>query len=150
MEAFDMAHKLSFAGRFSPVPFTASPIYITSQIVAPQLGSVRVFIPPQYWNEEAIMDVAREIASTLGPTEQFDVGIALETNDPTAPGAARSGEAARLTKIDSRSNALVLRLGNSVWRATYPRLQFEPISLDEWRAYLGTEASAWSVAFVSD
>lgn len=131
-----MARKLAFAGSHSTTPFKASPVYITSQIAAPELSSCRVFIPLQYWTQDGIMDVAREIASTLGPSEQFDVGIAPDENDPDGPGAARSGEPARVTKIDPQSSLLVLRLPSSTWKANYPRLDFEAIGPDEWRRHV--------------
>ena len=79
------------------------------------------------------MDVAREIASVLGPLEQFDIGIAPDESDPSGPGASRSGEPARLTKIDPLSPVVVLRVEDSTWRAVYPRLNFERIGRDEWR-----------------
>jgi len=131
-----MAHKLSLAGQYSSPPFKASPVYITSQIGAPELSSCRVFIPLQFWTQEGVMDAAREIASTLGPLEQFDVGIAPDENDPSGPGAARSGEPGRLTKIDPRSPVIALRLDDSTWKAAYPRLSFEPIGRDEWRRHV--------------
>ncbi|GEM_PF-6464083 len=134
MEAFDMARKLAFAGQYSPVPFSASPIYITSQLLAPELASCRVFVPIRYWTEEHVMDVAREIACILGPTEQFDVGLAPEESDPDKPGAAISSEPARVTKIDPHSGIVALRMGQQAWKAAYPRLTFEPIGYDEWRA----------------
>jgi hypothetical protein len=133
LEAFDMARKLELAGKYAVVPFKASPIYITSQVAAPELSSCRVFVPLRYWTQESIMDVARDIASTLGPMEQFDVGIAPEESDPDEPGAARSGEPVRLTKIDPESPLIVLRLDTEAWKAVYPRLEFEPIGHDEWR-----------------
>lgn len=136
MEAFDMARKLEFSGRYSAVPFTASPVYITSQIAAPELSSCRVFIPLEHWTQEGVMDVAREVAATLGPSEQFDIGIAPEESHPEEPGAARSGEPGRLTKIDPESALLVLRLEKSTWKAAYPRLDFEPIGYAEWRQHL--------------
>jgi hypothetical protein len=131
-----MARKLALAGKYSSVPFKASPVYITSQVAAPELSSCRVFVPLQYWTVEGVMDVARDIASTLGPMEQFDVGIAPEENDPDEPGAARSGEPGRLTKIDPESPLLALRIEKSTYQAVYPRLDFEPIGYDEWRAHV--------------
>lgn len=82
------------------------------------------------------MDVAREIASILGPLEQFDVGIAPDESDPSGPGAARSGEPGRLTKIDPSAPLVALRLEDSTWKAEYPRLQFQPIGRDEWRRHV--------------
>ncbi|HEV3310239.1 MAG TPA: hypothetical protein VG815_06960, partial [Chloroflexota bacterium] len=110
MEAFDMARKLELAGRFSAPPFTASPVYITAQIAAPELSSCRVFVPFRYWTQDGLMDVAREIAATLGPMEQFDIGIAPEQTDTEGAGGPRGGEPGRLTKIDPQSPILVLRL----------------------------------------
>jgi len=136
MEAFDMARKLELAGKYSVVPFTASPVYITSQIGAPENSSCRVFVPLRYWTVDGIMDVAREIASTLGPMEQFDIGIAPDEGNPGGPGGARSGEPGRLTKIDPESPVIVLRLEGSAWKAVYPRLDFEPIGPDQWRVAL--------------
>lgn len=136
MEAFDMARKLAVAGRHTTPPFMASPIYITSQIGAPELSSCRVFVPLRYWTEEGVMDVASEIASILGPLEQFDVGIAPDESPPSGPAAGRSGEPGRLTKIDPQSPVIALRLEDSTWRAVYPRLRFERIGLDEWRRHV--------------
>ena len=136
MEAFDMARKLSLAGKYGSPPFTASPIYITSQIGAPELSSCRVFVPLQHWTEEGVMDVAREIASILGPFEQFDIGIAPLESAAAGPGAGRSGEPGRLTKIDPRSPVVVLRLQDDSWKAEYPRLAFTSIGRDEWRRHL--------------
>lgn len=82
------------------------------------------------------MDVAREVASTLGPSEQFDIGMAPEESDPAEPGAARSGEPGRLIKIDPLSPTVVLRLDGSAWSAAYPRLEFQPIGHEEWRAHV--------------
>lgn len=141
-----MARKLALAGKYSPVPFIASPIYITSQIAAPQLASLQVYVPPERWSEEAVMDVAREIASTLGPTEQYDIGIWLEKNSPYEPGAAAtSGPGARVTKLDPGVNVIVLRMGDTAWRATYPRLDFERIGVNEWEMYIATGAAGFGV-----
>lgn len=134
MEAFDMARKLALAGRLSSVPFSASPIYITSQIAAPELSSLRVFVPREHWTRDGVMDVAREIAAILGPTEQFDIGIALEASSSRGPGASETGEPARVTKIARDSDVVVLRMEGEAWRATYPRLDFERIPFDAWRA----------------
>src|SRR5579884_162004 len=134
MEAFDMAWKLSLAGKLSPVPFKASPIYISSQVGSPMYGSCRVFVPMEHWTDEGLMDVAREIASTLGPTEQFDVGIAPEESAPDEPGASRSGEPARLTKLDPESDLILLMVDGFTWKANYPRLDFHRIGVDEWRS----------------
>jgi len=82
------------------------------------------------------MDVAREIASVLGPLEQFDIGIAPDENDPSGPGAARSAEPGRVTKIDPGSPVIALRLDDATWKAEYPRLSFVPIGHDEWRRHV--------------
>jgi hypothetical protein len=150
VEAFDMARKLAFAGKHSPIPFMASPVYIGSQIAWPLLGSCRVFVPLEFWTDEGVMDVAREIASTLGPTEQFDVGIAPEMNDPNLPGGSISGEPARLTKIDPESDLLVLRLNDAAWKTHYPRLEFDPIGLDEWRRHVDRGIAANPVEEVAE
>jgi hypothetical protein len=68
--------------------------------------------------------------------EQFDIGIAPDESDPSGPGAARSGEPGRLTKIEPRSPIIALRLDASAWKATYPRLVFESIGWDEWRTHV--------------
>ncbi len=134
MEAFDMAWKLSLAGQYSPVPFKASPIYITSQVASPLYASCRVFVPMEHWTDEGVMEVAREIASTLGPSEQFDIGIAPEENALNEPGASRTGEPARVTKLDPEANVLLLLVEGSTWIARYPQLHFQRIGIDEWRA----------------
>jgi hypothetical protein len=131
-----MAHKLAIAGRHSRVPFTASPIYITSQVAAPVLASCRVFIPLRHWIRDGVMDVAREIACTIGPGEQFDIGLAPEESEPTGPAAGRSGEPGRVTKIDPSSPIVVLRMEGLAWRAEYPRLDFAAIGYDEWRSHV--------------
>ena len=131
-----MARKLALAGKYSAVPFLASPVYITAQIAAPELSSCRVFVPLQHWTREGVMDVAREVASTLGPMEQYDVGITPEGFDPNKPGAVQGGEPGRLTKIDPESPLIALRLDELTWKATYPRLDFVPIGHDEWRTHV--------------
>lgn len=136
VEAFDMARKLALAGKYSAVPFTASPVYITSQIAAPELSSCRVFVPLQHWTRDGVMDVAREVASTLGPMEQYDIGIAPEGSDPNKPGPVQGGEPGRLTKIDPESPLIALRMDGLTWKATYPRLDFEAIGYDEWRTHV--------------
>lgn len=82
------------------------------------------------------MDVAREITSTIGPMEQFDIGLVPDEIDPDLAGASRSGEPGRITKIDPLSPFFVLRMGDQAWKGTYPRLDFESIGFDEWRQHV--------------
>src|SRR5437660_293522 len=139
MEAFDMARKLEFAGQYSPIPYSASPIYITSQIGASLLGSCRVFVPLQYWTRDGVMTVAREISETLGPGEQFDIGIMATSGGREKPGTVTSGEPARLTKFNPESPVVYLMIEGESWKAKYPRLDFQPIRPDEWMRSVGRE-----------
>ena len=77
MEAYDLSHKLAFAGRLSPVPFTTGPEFTNSVPAVPALSMVRIFVAPEDWSEENVFTVAREVARVLGPTEQFDIGIGI-------------------------------------------------------------------------
>lgn len=137
MEAYDLSHKLAYAGRRSPVPFTTGPEFTNSVPAVPVLSMLRIFIEADQWSEKNVMTVAREVARALGPTEQFDVGITLnrQTFDPDTPAAAAT---ARLMKLDRNDPRLVLRirdgLDDRIYTAHFPRLQFEPTGEDSWEA----------------
>jgi hypothetical protein len=144
MEAYDLSHKLAYAGRRSPVPFTTGPEFTNSVPAVPVLSMLRIFLQPDQWSEENVMTVAREVARALGPTEQFDVGITVARNryDPNIPAA---GVTARLMKLDRNDPRLTLRiqegLGDRVYTARFPRLQFEPSGDEDfWRAHFAPGA----------
>jgi hypothetical protein len=80
MEAYDLSHKLAYAGRLSPVPFVTGPEFTNSVPVVPVLAMLRIFVEPRNWSEENVKIIAREVARTLGSTEQFDVGMTHTTN----------------------------------------------------------------------
>lgn len=138
MEAYDLSHKLAYAGRLSPVPFITGPEFTNSVPAVPVLSMLRIFVSAEDWSEENIKTVAREVARVLGPTEQFDVGIArsnLRSYDPDTPA---SGVTARLIKLNPRQPDVVLRVsdgvGDRAYRARFPRLQFEPMGEDFWES----------------
>lgn len=137
MEAYDLSHKLAYAGRLSPVPFTTGPEFTNSVPAVPVLAMVRIFLAPERWSEENVLTVAREVARVLGPTEQFDVGITV-SHQRYAPDAPAAGNVARLIKLDRNDPAVVLRirqgLEDQAYRARFPRLQFEPTGEDFWRS----------------
>lgn len=138
MEAYDLSHKLAYLGRRCPVPFVTGPEYTNSVPGVPVLSMVRVFVQPDDWSEENVHLIAREIARSLGSTEQFDVGITLTSHPRYAPDIPASGNTARLTKLDREDPTLYLRIsdgnGDRVFRARFPRLQFEQIGEDFWRS----------------
>lgn len=143
MEAYDLSHKLAYAGRLSPVPFITGPEFTNSVPVVPVLAMLRIFVEPQNWSEENVQIIAREVARALGPTEQFDIGITHTTNvyDANIPA---SNATARLIKLDPNSPRvqLLMRDGNGdrVFEARFPRLQFEPTTESFWRSIYDTSA----------
>jgi hypothetical protein len=143
MEAYDLSHKLAYAGRLSPVPFVTGPEFTNSVPVVPVLAMLRIFVEPQNWSEENVKIIAREVARTLGATEQFDIGITHTTNvyDPDIPA---SNATARLTKLDPRSPVVQLLIadgnGDRVFQARFPRLEFEPATESYWRSGYDTGA----------
>lgn len=143
MEVIDLSHKLAYAGRRSPVPFTTGPEYTNSVPGVPVLSTVRIFLAPELWSEDNIKNVAREIARVLGSGEQYDVGI-THTTAVYAPNVPAAGNTARITKLDRNSPRVLLWLkdgnGDRVFEARYPRLQFEHIADDFWRAIYGPSA----------
>src|SRR4051794_38045801 len=110
MEAYDLAHKLAYAGRRSPVPFSTGPEYTNSVPGVPVLSMLRIFVQQDDWSEENVKAVAREVARVLGPTEQFDIGIALQDLHVYTPNSPAAGVTARLMKLDPKSRELTLRI----------------------------------------
>lgn len=138
MEAYDLSHKLAYAGRRSSVPFTTGPEFTNSVPGIPVLAMLRIFIPAELWSEDNVKTVAREVARVLGPGEQFDIGITLADNHAFDPNTPASGDTARLMKLDPKDPNIVLRIsrgiGDTIFTARYPRLQFEPAGEDVWRS----------------
>jgi hypothetical protein len=137
MEAYDLSHKLAYAGRLSPVPFVTGPEFTNSVPVVPVLAMLRIFVAPENWSEANVMVIAREVARTLGATEQYDIGITHTTN-VYSPDAPASNQTARLIKLDPNSPRLQLYIsdvdGDRLYEARYPRLQFEPTGESFWRS----------------
>jgi hypothetical protein len=137
VEAYDLAHKLAFTGRHSPVPFTTGPEYTNSVPGVPVLSMLRIFILPEHWSRENVKTVAREVARVLGPGEQFDIGITLAEHayDPNTPA---TGMIARLMKLNPNDPHVTLLikegLEDQVFRARYPRLQWEEHGEDFWQS----------------
>jgi hypothetical protein len=127
VEAYDLAHKLAYAGRRSPVPFSTGAEYTNSVPGVPGISMIRIFLAPSDWSRENVILVAREICRVLGSTEQFDVGITQAThaygsNQPAA------GSIARLTKMDPNERMVELRfstgLQHTIYTARFPQLRF--------------------------
>ena len=137
MEAYDLSHKLAYAGTHSPVPFTTGPQYTNSVPGVPVLSMLRIFLQPEDWSEENVITVAREIARVLGSTEQFDVGM-TQAQHAYDPNSSAAGITARLMKLDRQSPQMVLRISggsaDKVYLARFPRLQFEPAGEDHWQS----------------
>ncbi|GAC1325588.1 MAG: hypothetical protein NVS2B16_19360 [Chloroflexota bacterium] len=138
MEAYDLSHKLAYTGLRSPVPFSTGPEYANSVPGVPVLSQLRVFIAPELWSDENVHVVAREIARVLGPTEQFDIGITLTDNRHFDANRSATGDTARLMKLNPNDPHVTLRvsrgIGDTIYRARFPRLQFEPVGEDMWRS----------------
>ena len=143
MEAYDLSHKLAYAGRLSPVPFMTGPEFTNSVPAVPVLSMLRIFVAPENWSEDNVKIIAREVARTVGATEQFDIGITHTTN-VYSPDAPASNETARLIKLDPNSPRLQLYIsdidGDRVYEARYPRLQFEPTEVSFWRSIYDASA----------
>jgi hypothetical protein len=138
MEAYDLAHKLAYAGRRSPVPFTTGPEYTNSVPGVPVLSMLRVFVMAEDWSFENVLIVAREVSRVLGSMEQFDVGITLAKH-AFGPNAPAAGVTARLMKLDSHGREVFLRVregiaGDKVYVARFPRLEFEFKGRDYWQS----------------
>lgn len=144
MEAYDLSRKLAYAGTHSPIPFTTGPEFTNGVPAVPVLSMLRIFVPPDLWSDENVKTVAREVARVLGPTEQFDIGIARANVATYGPTASASGVTARLIKLDPRSPEMVLRIRNGVedsaYRARFPRLEFEPMGEDFWQSLYSSGA----------
>lgn len=143
MDAYDLSHKLAYAGRLSPIPFVTGPEFTNSVPVVPVLAMLRIFVEPENWSEENVKIIAREIARALGATEQFDIGITHTTN-VYSPDTPASNETARLVKLDPDSPRVELLIsdieGDRIFAARYPRLQFEPTGESYWRSIYDTSA----------
>lgn len=138
MEPYDLSHKLSFAGRRSPVPFATGPEYLNSVPGVPVLSQLRVFIPRDLWNRENVMIAAREICRVLGASGQFDIGITQAGTVQYDENRIAAGDTARLMKLDRESPRVELLMrsseGDTVYGAAFPRLQFEEIGESTWRS----------------
>ena len=138
MDAYDLSHKLAFAGLRSPVQFKTGPEYINSVPGVPVLSMLRVFIDPADWSEESVIVAAREMARVLGPREQYDIGITRGGRTHYDANSTAAGTTARLTKLDPRSPEITLRIGDGnedrVYKARFPRLQFDPAGEDDWQS----------------
>ena len=138
MEAFDLAHKLAYAGNRSPVPFVTGPIYLNSVPAVPVCAQLRVFIEPSLWSAENVKIAAKEICRVLGATSQFDVGMTLAGKKSYDPNVSARGDTARLMKLKPDDPGVILlmegRVGDMLYGASFPRLQFEPVAEDSWRS----------------
>lgn len=144
MEAYDLSRKLMYAGSHSPIPFTTGPQFTNGVPAVPVLSMLRIFLSPELWSEDNVKIVAREVARVLGPTEQFDVGIARANVATYGPAVSASGVTARLIKLDPENPEMVLRIRNGVedkaFRARFPRLEFEPMGEDFWQSLYSSGA----------
>jgi hypothetical protein len=138
MEAFDLAHKLAYAGFRSPVPFVTGPIYLNSVPAVPVCAQLRIFIEPKLWSEENVKIVSKEVCRILGATSQFDIGMTLAGKKTYDANVSARGDTARLMKLDVNSPSVQLflegRVGDILFEARFPRLQFEAIGDDSWRS----------------
>jgi hypothetical protein len=138
MEAFDLAHKLAYAGEHSPVPFLTGPRFLNSVVAVPVLSQLRIFIDQELWNEENVMTVAKEVCRVLGPTSVFDIGMTLGGKRTYDGRVSARGETARLMKLDPNDPRVTLhiegRLGDRLYEARFPRLDFQYSGEDDdWR-----------------
>jgi hypothetical protein len=138
MEAFDLAHKLAYAGYRSPVPFITGPIYLNSVLAVPVCAQLRIFIDPKLWSEENLKIAAKEVCRVLGATSQFDIGMTLAGKKTYDENVSARGDTARLMKLEANEPRVVLylegRVGDILFEARFPRLQFEAIGDDSWRS----------------
>lgn len=144
MDTYDLAHKLAYAGRRSPVPFTTGPEYLNSVAAVPVLAELRIFLAPQDWSLENVILTSREICRILGSTAEFDIGMTLggtQTYNASLPAA---GNVARLMKLSAGDPTVTLRyrdgVGDQLFQARFPRLLFEPAGEDYWRVMYSTGA----------
>lgn len=138
MEAFDLAHKLEYAGNRSPIPFVTGPLYLNSVPGVPVCAQLRVFIDPNLWSEEHLKIVSKEICRVLGATSQFDIGMTLSGKKTYDEHVSARGDTARLIKLDAAEPRVQLfiegRVGDMLFEAQFPRLQFELLGEDSWRS----------------
>lgn len=138
MEAFDLSHKLAYAGNRSPVPFVTGPLYLNSVLAVPVCAQLRVFIDRSLWSEENLTIVSKEICRVLGATSQFDIGMTLAGKKTYDANVSARGDTARLMKLQTDDPRVVLfvegRVGDMLFEAHFPRLQFEPVGEDSWRS----------------
>jgi hypothetical protein len=138
MEAFDLAHKLAYAGNRSPVPFFTGPLYLNSVPAVPVCAQLRVFIDPKLWSEENLKIVSKEVCRVLGATSQFDIGMTLAGKKTYGENVSARGDTARLMKLEADEPRVVLflegRTGDMLFEGRFPRLQFEPIEGDSWHS----------------
>ncbi len=138
MEAFDLAHKLAYTGHRSPVPFVTGPEYLNSVIGVPVCAQIRLFIAPELWSEENVKIVAKEVCRVLGATAQFDIGMTLAGKRTYDARVSARGDTARLMKLDANEPRVTLHLegtlGDMLFEARYPQLQFTYSHDDTWRA----------------
>src|SRR5579859_4047614 len=136
MEAFDLAHKLAYAGNRSPVPFVTGPIYLNSVPAVPVCAQLRVFIKQSLWSAENVKIAAKEICRVMGATSQFDVGMTLAGKKSYDANVSARGDTARLMKLKTDDPEVILflegRVGDMLFGASFPRLHFDPIGEDSW------------------
>jgi hypothetical protein len=144
MDTYDLSHKLAFAGRHSPVPFSTGPEYTNSVPGIPVLAELRIFIEPEHWNEENILTVSREICRVLGSGSQFDIGMTLAGTTRYDAERSAAGNIARLVKLDPSDPEVRLFLrsgmGDRTLLARYPALAFEPGGESYWRSIYAASA----------
>lgn len=144
MDAYDLSHKLAYAGRRSPVPFMTGPEYTNSVPGVPVLAELRIFIQPEDWSVANVLLVSREICRILGAMTRFDIGMTLAGTAIYDAGRSAAGNIARLMKMETRDPRVVLRLqhggGDVLYQARFPQLRFEQSVVDDWRASYGASA----------
>jgi hypothetical protein len=130
VDTYDLAHKLEYAGRRSPVPFITGPEYSNSVPGVPVLSELRVFIPHEHWSEENVLVASKEICRILGASSQFDIGLTLAGARIYGLSVSIQGNTARLMKLNPDDRGVTLRYKSEdavrVYYAEYPRLQFLP------------------------
>jgi hypothetical protein len=138
MEVIDLSHKLAYAGTRSPVPFTTGPEFTNSVPGVPVLSMIRLFVPREHWSSENVRILAREVCRVAGSTAQFDIGFAVAGRTVYSAERAASGDTARLMKLDAKDPRVILRVaeaeGDVAYEARFPRLEFQRIGEDYWRA----------------
>jgi hypothetical protein len=138
LEAFDLARKLAYAGRRSPVPFRTGPEFTNSVPGVPVCAMIRLFVPREQWSENNLKTAAREVCRVLGPGSQFDIGFAVDGKTRYDANRPASGDTARLMKLDPGSRHVMLLIAgesaDQAYQAEFPRLEFTPSGQDFWRA----------------